>query len=213
MATTSVTIRDAWRMLSRATLVAVCSSIFVACGSANPNAGAINIDQYVVEPSATGDQYVISIGDVLSILVFDQPSMSGSMRVRSDGRISVPLLNDVVAAGKTPTQLAADLETSLKTLILTPRVTVSITESSPLKITVLGEVGKPGAQDLRPGAGVAEALANAGGLSPFAHKDRIFVVRSDPKPVRLHFTYDALTHAVGKAAAFKLRAGDVVIVE
>jgi polysaccharide biosynthesis/export protein len=213
MTKNGVIIRATLRRLCHVALLAASSStLFTACASSS-TAGAISIDQYTEEPSSTGDQYVINVGDSISVAVFEQPTMSGSMRVRSDGRISVPLLNDVVAAGKTPTQLAAELETSMKALILNPRVTVSINESSPLKISVLGEVGKPGAQDLRMGAGVAEALANAGGLSPFAHKDRIFVVRSDPKPVRIHFTYDALIRAVGKASSFKLRAGDVVIVE
>jgi polysaccharide biosynthesis/export protein len=201
-------------MLRHVAMLAACSSVlFTACASGSPTQGAISIDQYTEEPVATGDQYVINPGDSISVQVFEQEKMGGTMRVRSDGRISVPLLNDVVAAGKTPTQLASELETALKTLILNPRVTVSVIDSSPLKISVLGEVVKPGSQDLRPGSGVAEALANAGGITNFAHKDRIYVVRSEPKPIRIHFTYDALVRAVGKAAAFKLRAGDVVIVE
>ena len=139
--------------------------------------------------------------------------MSGRMRVRSDGRISLPFVNDVDAAGKTPITLTADIESGLKGVIVNPKVTVSVEESSPLSISVLGEVSKPGLQPLQYDAGVADALAAAGGLTPFADKDRIFVVRTRPEPVRIHFTYDALTRAIGRAASFRLKAGDVVIVE
>jgi polysaccharide export outer membrane protein len=200
------------RLVCRIAVIAVIAVVApAACASSTK--GAINIDQYTETAPPTGDQYVISIGDVLNVQVFEQERMSGQMRVRSDGRITVPLLNDVVAAGKTPTALATDLESQLKTLILSPKVTVSVIESTPLKISVLGEVAKPGPQDLRPGSGVAEAIANAGGLTNFAHKDRIFVLRSDATPVRIHFTYDAITRAEAKTASFKLRAGDVVVIE
>jgi polysaccharide export outer membrane protein len=90
---------------------------------------------------------------------------------------------------------------------------VVVEESTPLSISVLGEVSKPGSQVLQRELGVADALAAAGGLSAFAHKSRIFVVRNGPPPVRIHFTYDAITRKVGKASQFRLRAGDVVIVE
>jgi polysaccharide export outer membrane protein len=175
--------------------------------------GAIPIEQYGDLPAPTDDEYVIDVGDLLNIQVFEQPTMSAVARVRSDGRVSLPLLNEVVASGKTPVALASELETSLKALVLNPKVTISIQESSPLRISVLGEVGKPGSLELRRGSGVAEALANAGGLSNFAHKDRIYVVRAEPTPVRIHFTYDQVTRAVGKAASFRLRNGDVLVVE
>jgi polysaccharide export outer membrane protein len=78
---------------------------------------------------------------------------------------------------------------------------------------VLGEVSKPGTQQYERESGIAQALAAAGGLTNFAHKNRIFVVRSAPKPVRIHFTYESITRKVGPASAFKLKPGDVVIVE
>jgi polysaccharide export outer membrane protein len=187
-----------------------------ACGSTS---GAIEVDQLKDVPSAASasNEYVINVGDVLSIQVWEQDKMSGRMRVRSDGRISLPLLNDVDAAGKTPVKLARDLEASLKSVILNPMVTVVVEESKPptLNISVLGEVAKPGVQTLEPKAGVAQALAAAGGLTAFAHKDRIFVLRGGPQttPTRIRFTYTALTQNVGKAAQFRLETGDVVVVE
>ena len=145
--------------------------------------------------------------------MYGDEKSSGRARVRSDGRISLPLLNDVDAAGKTPLQLAAAVEASLKPLMRRPKVTVAVDESSPLSISVIGEVTKPGPQTLLHDAGVADALAAAGGLTRFAHKNRIYVVRTRPEQVRIHFTYDELTRNAGMAAMFRLRAGDVVVVE
>jgi polysaccharide export outer membrane protein len=149
----------------------------------------------------------------LNIQVFDQEKMSGKIRVRSDGRISLPLVNEIEAAGKTPSALTTELESSLKKVILSPQVTVSVEETSPLAISILGEVAKPGPQELPRGSGLLQALAGAGGLTTFAHKDRIFVQRLGPKPMRIHFTYEDLTRSVGRAASFRLRSGDVITVE
>lgn len=181
-----------------------------ACASSQ---GAIEVDQLKLDPTAATPEYIIRPGDMLSVLVYSDEKASGRGRVRPDGRISLPLLNDVEAAGKTPLKLAADIEASLKALLINPRVTVSVEESTPLSISVLGEVEKPGQQDLKHEAGVADALAAAGGLTRFAHKDRIYVVRTRPEPARIHFTYEAVTQSTGAAALFRLHAGDVVVVE
>jgi polysaccharide export outer membrane protein len=180
------------------------------CGSAG---GSIPVATYKAPPDPTAGEYLINIGDTLNIQVWDQAQMSGRMRVRNDGRVSLPFVNDAVAAGKSPSKLAADLEASLKSVVLNPRVTVVVDDAKPLIISVLGEVGKPGPQPLERDTGVAQALAAAGGLTAFAHKDRIFVVRTTPEPARIHFTYDELTRRVGAASIFKLRPGDVIIVE
>jgi polysaccharide export outer membrane protein len=183
----------------------------LACASAS--GGAIDIDQVKDEQIATPPrEYVVGVGDMLNIQVYNDPQSSGKMRVRSDGRISMPLVNDILAAGKTPAQLKGDIETALKSVILNPQATVSVEDSTP-SISVLGEVAKPGPQMLQHDTGVADALAAAGGLTAFAHKDRIFVIRSVPQPTRIHFTYDALTKGIGRAPLFRLRAGDVLVVE
>ncbi|MEO6236665.1 MAG: polysaccharide biosynthesis/export family protein [Vicinamibacterales bacterium] len=181
-----------------------------ACGSTG---GAIPVELYKSLPDQSAGEYLINVGDTLSIQVWDQPQMSGRMRVRNDGRVSLPFVNDAVAAGKSPSKLAADLESGLKSVVLNPKVTVVVEESKPLTISILGEVSKPGPQPLERDTGVAQALAAAGGLTTFAHKDRIFVVRTVPEPARIHFTYEGLTRKVGAASAFKLRPGDVIIVE
>ena len=207
-------LRARWTVIS---LLVWSLGVFLpACASTG---GSIEVDQLkdeLIGPSSSSE-YVINVGDVLSIQVWEQERLSGRMRVRSDGRISLQLLNDVDAAGKTPVKLARDLEAAFKSVILNPMVTVVVEDSKPptVTISVLGEVAKPGVQNLEPGAGVAQALAAAGGLTAFAHKDRIFVLRTGPQatPTRIHFNYDALTRNTGKANLFRLRTEDVIIVE
>lgn len=204
--------RDSVRAFLCILAIVGCVGLVSACGSSS--AGSIPIDTFPEEPQASGGEYVIGPGDVLNIQVFEQASMSGKSVVRSDGRITLALLNEIVAAGKTPATLKAELEGSLKKLILVPQVTVTVEESSPVSISILGEVAKPGPIQLPRGSGLAQALAAAGGLTTFADRDKIFVVRnSGPEPVRIHVTYDALTRAVGRAATFRLRSGDVIVVE
>jgi polysaccharide export outer membrane protein len=191
-------------------LVSCLSGLLSACGSTG---GAIEVDQLKDPNPSTPREYVIRIGDVLSVQVYSDEKASSHPRVRSDGRITLPFLNDIEAAGKTPVALAADIEAGLKGLLVNPQVLVSVDATSPLSISVLGEVGHAGPQPWQSDMGVADAIAAAGGLSAFANKDQIFVVRTRPAPVRIHFTYDALTRAVGKAVLFRLQAGDIVIVE
>jgi polysaccharide export outer membrane protein len=193
-------------------IILACLSVWAsACASAG--GGAIDVDNVKEDQAATAPrEYLIAVGDVLNIQVYMDAQTSGKMRVRSVGRITLPLVNDVVAAGKTPVQLARDIETALKSVILSPQVTVIVEDFTPT-ISVLGEVAKPGPQALQRDTGVADVLAAAGGLTNFAHKDRIFVVRSTPQQLRIHFTYDALTKGIGRAPLFRLRAGDVVVVE
>lgn len=194
-----------------------CAALLIACAGCAPavNGAFVWVDQLPESEMATPlGPYVISPGDAISVQVWDQEKMSAHVRVRDDGQISLPFLNDVPAAGKTPVALARELEQRLRNLIVTPQVTVAVEERVPLRISVLGEVIEPGLHDLEPGAGVAQALAAAGGLKEFAHKDRVFVLRdSSVPPQRIRMTYGALTSAQGRAATLRLRAGDVVVVE
>jgi len=159
------------------------------------------------------NMYVIGVGDALNIQVWEQDKMSAHVRVRTDGRISLPFVDDIDAAGKTPIRLSRALEGALKSVVVTPKVTVIVEESRPLSVSILGEVARPGLQTLDTGSGIAQALAASGGLTAFAHKNRIFVLRADAHPTRTRFSYEDITRAVGTATQFRLRTGDVVVVE
>jgi polysaccharide biosynthesis/export protein len=171
------------------------------------------VDDYKPAAAAEDHGYVIAPGDVISIRVFNQESMSAHGKVRPDGKISMPFLNDVVVAGYTPTTLAQQMQTRLKEFINTPMVTVLIDETRKINVSMLGEVRAQGTLALPPGATMLEALAASGGLSDLAHRDRIFVLRQANTPVRVRFSFDSLSRAEGKAPGFHLRDGDVVVVE
>lgn len=166
-------------------------------------------------PSSAEAEYVVAAGDLLTVQVWDNEKLSTRTRVRPDGRISMPLLNDVPVAGRPPQQVARDLEQRLRqaNLVLAPRVNVAIDEQRPMSVAVLGKVTRAGSYSLPEGSGLAEALASAGGLTEFAKRDRIFVLRRTPEPVRIRFTFGALTGRSSRAAVFRLRPGDVVVAE
>jgi len=172
------------------------------------------VDDYKPAADAEGGgEYRIAPGDLLAVHVYREDAMSTRERVRQDGKVSVPLLHDVQAAGLTPRQLAEQIQVRLKEFINIPRVTVAVEETRPLTVPVLGEVARPGQYPLERGAGVLEALAAAGGFTDYAHRDRIFVLRRDQRLSRIRCTFEALSRGQGRAAAFRLQAGDAVVVE
>jgi polysaccharide biosynthesis/export protein len=158
-------------------------------------------------------EYVIGVGDTISIRVYEQDGLSASGKIRRDGRIALPLAGEVIAAGKHPSQLARELEGRLKEFVVTPRVTVNVDQSQPVTITAIGEIKNVGALTLDPPARLVEAIARAGGPTDFADKSRIFVLRQFPEFQRIRFTYDAVLHNDGGAAGFPLRTGDVLVIE
>lgn len=179
------------------------------------NAGPfVWVDDYASAPRPSDQDYIIAPGDVIGVRVYNQESMSGRVRVRADGRISLPFVNDVKAAGLTPVALSEQLQKQLKSYIVNPVITVSLEEARPFEVFAVGEVAHPGRFTLEPSATVLQAIAAAGGLTPYANRDRIFVVRWDGKtPLRIRFKYDDLSRLAGKAATFRLQTGDTVVVE
>jgi polysaccharide export outer membrane protein len=162
--------------------------------------------------SITGE-YVIQVGDSVSIRAYEQEGLSGGFKIRRDGRIALPLAGEMMAAGKHPTQLAREIEAKLKEFIVSPRVTVNIEASQPITITAVGEIAHVGPLTLDAPGQMIHALAQAGGLSDYADKSRVFVMRYFPTFQRIRFTYDAILHNDGGAATFPLRSGDVIIIE
>ncbi len=176
----------------------------------------VNAESLPSTAAAVAPAYVLQVGDTISIRVWNQDSISTKARVRPDGKISMPFIDDVTAAGLTPTALARVIQAKLKDFIVNPVVAVSLDEPRPLVVAVMGEVVKAGNYPLESGSGVLAALATAGGLTPFADRDRIIVIRQQPDGsgvTRIRFTYSGLTQAGGAAASFRLQGGDVVVVE
>jgi polysaccharide export outer membrane protein len=195
--------------MKRLICAASAASLLFGCA---PIGAYVWADEYREPPAPQEHSYEISPGDTIQVRVFNQDQLSTRGRVRADGKFTMPLLNDVDAAGLTTVALAQKLEGALKTLIKAPSVTVSLEETKP-QIYVSGEVVKPGPYPLESAPGVLQAIVNAGGLGPQATPDRIFVLRQASPPVRIRFSYEALVHLLGQAASFRLRPGDVVVVE
>jgi polysaccharide export outer membrane protein len=175
------------------------------------------VDDYREPPSLQEEGYIIRRGDRLYLKVWNQNDLtSDNVLVREDGRITLPLVNDVDAAGLTPPVLARRLEELLKPMVSNPSVTVKVTDPKKVQVAVLGEVKGPGMKELEPGSGVLQALALAGGFTDYAQLDGIYVLRrqpDSPAPVRIRFDYAAVSRTQGKGAGFVLRTGDVVVVE
>ena len=198
------------RFEKRALWIAVAAAQ-VACAAAGPYVWA---DDYLAAArNEPAQAYRIAIGDVVAVRVFGHDDFSARERVRDDGKVSLPLLRDTQAAGYTPEILADQIRARLKDYINAPVVTITLEETRPLIVSVLGEISHPGQYTLEKGAGVLEALAAGGGLTDFAHADRIFVLRRDPQIVRIRTTFTALSRGQGQANALRLQRGDCVIVE
>jgi polysaccharide export outer membrane protein len=166
-----------------------------------------------VPKSAIDDpKYVIGAEDTLNINVWKEQELSGQVPVRPDGRISLPLLNDVQAAGLTPMQLAADITEKLKKFVSEPRVTVTVTNIQSKRIFMVGQL-KAGAFPLLPDMTVLQALAAAGCCSEFAKTTKIYVLRNeDGKQVKYPFNFKEALKGNHPEQNILLKAGDTIVV-
>jgi len=164
--------------------------------------------------AATEDPgYIIGPEDVLSISVWKEPELSRSVPVRPDGKISMPLLNDVQAAGLTPQQLGASIRDGLKKFISEPEVTVIVTAVNSRKVYVLGEVTRPGVFPLAPGMTVLQALAGAGTFTQFAKIKGIYLLRNENgRQVKHPFNYKAVVKGENTEQNLELKPGDTIVV-
>jgi polysaccharide export outer membrane protein len=162
--------------------------------------------------SVAGPDYVIGADDNLHISVWKEPDLTTSLPVRPDGKISLPLLNDVQAAGLTPMQLADSITEKLKKYIADPRVTVVVTAMNSRRIYVLGEVLHTGAVPLLPNMTVLQALATAG-FTQFANVKGIYVLRTENgRQVKLPFNYKQVVKGADPRQNIALKPGDTVVV-
>ncbi len=157
-------------------------------------------------------EYRLAPGDVIFVRVFNQDGASGRTRIRPDGQATIPLVNDVPAAGRTPQELSKMLQERFRDFLQAPVVTVFLEELGPAQLSVLGEVARPGVYPLERGQGVLRAVAAAGGFTEFAHKDQIFLVRAGTTG-RIRFTLEQLSKPGSRSSRFRLQSDDVVIVQ
>lgn len=159
-------------------------------------------------------EYRIGPEDVLQISVWKNDALSRTVPVRPDGKITLPLVNEVQAAGSTPIELREVLVKLLTEYMPAPEVSVIVLEARSFKVSVIGEgISKPGRYELKSATTVLDLIALAGGLNQFASRARIFVLRPDGQTQkRMPFNYNKAVSAGGEQENFYLRPGDILVV-
>lgn len=150
---------------------------------------------------------------MLDISVWKEPDLTRSVPVRPDGKISLPLLNDVQAAGLTPSQLASQITESLKKFVTDPQVTVIVSAINSQRVYILGEVNRAGAYPLLPQMTVLQALSSAGGFTQFANPKKIYVMRSENgKQDKFPFNYNDVIKGKQSDENIVLKPGDTIVI-
>jgi polysaccharide export outer membrane protein len=186
-------------------------------GEAGPAGPPAKTADHADAPAAASkphdDTFVIGNDDVLAINVWKEPDISRSIPVRSDGKISLPLVGEVQAAGQTPAALEKEIAGKLKNYISEPEVTVIVQQVNSQKFNILGQVVRPGAYVIANSPTVLDAIALAGGFRDFAKQKSIYVLRQGPTgEARLPFNYKDVIQGKNMAQNVKLQPRDTIIV-
>jgi len=205
------------------TILTAAATVLMSAAQTRPSQAESAISSVVAEPDQpnvtvttgsafAGPSYEIGSNDVLHIAVWKEPELTVTVPVRSDGMISVPLLNDVLAAGLTPMQLSAFLTQKLKKYVTAPRVTVVVTQTNSHRIYVVGEVLHSGPISLSHDMTPLQALATAG-LSQFANIKKIYILRTDAsRTQKIPFNYKQVIKGEAMSQNILLRPGDTIVV-
>ena len=199
-------------LFASATVFAQAGSETPAPSTASPASSPIqNVD---AATKAHDDSFVIGNDDVLAINVWKEPDVSKSIPVRSDGKISLPLVGELQAAGRTPLKLEQEIAARLKNYIAEPEVTVIVQQINSQKFNILGMVGRPGSYAISNSATVLDAIALAGGFRDFAKQKSIYVLRqnADGTQTRLPFNYKEVVKGRNPAQNVKLQPRDTIVV-
>ena len=196
------------RRLIAATIV--CLSLTATVGAQKNAKAADAASAAVRDPRAA--MYLIGPEDILDIQVWKNAELSRTVPVRPDGKVSLPLVNDIQAAGLTPNELRDQLTTRLAEYVPAPEVAVIVREVHSVKVAVMGAVRIPGRYEVKSPATVLELIAQAQGLTDFASGDRIVVIRQNgAATVRMPFNYHKVANG-SEADNFFVRAGDIIFV-
>ena len=180
--------------------------------AASPAAAAPSAPAASAKPH--DDRFVIGNDDVLAIDVWNEKEITRSIPVRSDGKISLPLVGELQAAGRTPLQLEGDIAERLRSYITTPQVTVMVAEIHSRNFNILGQVAKPGSYSLTVASTVMDAIAAAGGFKDFAKEKGIYILRqtSGGSEARYNFNYKDFIKGKNPSQNIKLEPHDTIVV-
>ena len=165
------------------------------------------------EIAADSDRYVIGAEDVLYIHVWREETVTKTVSVRMDGMISIPLVDEIQAAGLTPLQLKEKLTERLKQFIENPNVTVVVMEANSFKVYISGQISKPGIYRLRSDTTLAQIISMAGGLNEWANQKKIIIIRKENgKEKRFTINYKKIVKGEDLDSNIILKSGDTIIV-
>jgi polysaccharide biosynthesis/export protein len=187
-------------------------TVFAQATGTVPPASLNSLAQAAKKPHDAS--FVIGNDDVLAINVWKETDISRSIPVRSDGRISLPLVGELQAAGRTPLQLEGDIAARLQKYIADPEVTVMVQEIHSQKFNILGEVVKPGSYSLEMASTVLDAIAAAGGFRDFANQKGVYVLRPNPDggQSRIPFNYKKVIKGKNPQQNISLQPRDTIVV-
>lgn len=202
------------------TVTLICATLFALGLSAQSNLSSGKAEKHDTtgnaaapgQPTENSTDYVIGADDTLHISVWKEPDLTETLPVRPDGKISMPLLNDVIAAGLTPLELKDSISEKLKKYISDPRVTVVVTAMNSRRVFVTGEVNHSGPIALLPHMTVLQALAQAG-FTQFANPKAIYLLRTqDGRQAKLPFNYKDVVKGNHPEQNIELKPGDTIVV-
>ena len=200
-------------VLALSTVLSAQASVEVASNaSASVSTNGHKLAEAQLPTQATS--YVIGVDDVLAISVWKEPELSRTLPVRPDGKITLPLVGDVQAAGKTTQNLQQELHDKLAAYVAVPEVAVIVQEVKSLKYNIVGQVAKPGSYPLNESTTVLDAIAGAGGIGIYAKSNSIYVLRIQPdgSSMRLPFHYKQVLKGNNLSQNVKLQSRDTVVV-
>jgi polysaccharide export outer membrane protein len=208
--------RGAQSFIARGARSATCAVLIVggalavvSCAPPQPFVWASRLGK----PDDQAAVYRVGPGDEIYVLVADQQALSGAFVVGPDGSYIQPVVGSVPINGLTTKEAAQQLTARLAGILVRPQVTISVTKRRPIRVSVIGEVTRPGRFEMPYDEGILAALANAGGLNEFADSDSIYVVRREPHLLRIRFRMRDLAGPDAISARFRLNDSDVIVVE
>lgn len=193
-------------------LSASAQAVLEAASSSSGTAPSRN--EIAKKQDASVNDYVIGVDDVLAITVWKEPDLSKTAPVRPDGKITLPLIGDVQAAGKTPQKLQQELRDGLASFVAIPEVAVIVQEVKSVKFNIIGAVARPGSYPLGESMTVLDAIAQAGGVGIYAKSNAIYVLRLRPdgSSVQLPFHYKQVLKGTNLSQNVRLQPRDTIVV-
>lgn len=200
------------RAITLGAILVSCLAVSPALAQAPPAQARITGNTAAADPGVPPD-YVIGADDVLTIVFWREKDMSGDVTVRPDGRITLPLINEVVAAGLTPEELRREVTTAADKLMEEPTVSVVVKEIRSRKVFITGQVSKPGPYPLTGPTTVMQLIATAGGVLEYADEKNISIMRTENgRAVSLRFNYNDVKRRRNLGQNIALKPGDTIVV-